>query len=155
MFLAIMDILDSQLFGILFWFAIVLVALVIEISTVQLVSIWFSGGALVSCVMAIFKVPFVWQVLAFVLTSTLLLLLSKFVFKKKLDVKETKTNADSLVGLELLVTSRVSDKSIGEGKIRDVVWSVVTEDTEPIESGEYAVIKKIDGNKLVVTRKDV
>ena len=155
MFLSIMELFNSQVFGIVFWVAVLLVALFVELSTTQLVSIWFSGGALVSTILAIFKVDFIWQVVAFIGATTILLILSKFVFKKKIEVKDTKTNSDSLIGLELLVIKRVTDKTVGEGRIRDVVWSVTTTDSTPIESGEYAVIKEINGNKLVVTRKDV
>ena len=155
MFLSFLDIFESQVFGIVFWVAVMLVAIVVEVSTVQLVSIWFAGGALISTILAIFKIPFVWQIGAFAIMTTILLVLSKFVFKKKIEVKDTKTNSDSLVGLELLVISRVTDKTVGEGKVRDVVWTVITNDTTPIESGEYAVIKEIIGNKLLVTRKDV
>ena len=155
MFLSISELFESQVFGIVFWVAVMLVAIVIEVSTTQLVSIWFAGGALISAILAIFRIPFVWQILAFAVMTTILLVLSKLVFKKKIEVKDTKTNSDSLVGLELLVVSRVTDKTVGEGKIRDVVWTVITNDTTPIETGEYAVIKEIVGNKLLVTRKDV
>lgn len=149
------ELFESQLFGIVFWVAIMLIAIVIEVTTVQLVSIWFAGGAVVGIILAIFNVGFVWELLGFAVASSILLLLSKFVFKKKIEVKDTKTNSDSLVGLELIVTSRVTDRTCGEGKIRDVVWTVITNDNTPIESGEYAVIKEIVGNKLLVTRKDV
>ena len=123
-------------------------------STSQLVSVWFCGGALVSLVLAIIGIPVLYQILVWVLVSAILLILSKFVFKKKLDVADTKTNADSMIGEKILITKDVSKETVGEGKIRDVVWSIIVEDDIIIKEGEFAIVKDIRGNKLVVSRKE-
>ncbi|MDD7382645.1 MAG: hypothetical protein PUG37_07730 [Bacillales bacterium] len=43
---------------------------------------------------------------------------------------------------------------MGEGKIRDVVWSIIVDDDIIIKEGEFALVKDIRGNKLVVSRKE-
>ena len=148
------SIFNNQIFCIVLWIAIFLIALCIELSTSQLVSVWFCGGALVSLVLAIIGIPVLYQILVWVLVSAILLILSKFVFKKKLDVADTKTNADSMIGEKILITKDVSKETIGEGKIRDVVWSIIVEDDIIIKEGEFAIVKDIRGNKLVVSRKE-
>lgn len=148
------SIFSNQIFCIVLWIAVFLIALCIELSTSQLVSIWFCGGALVSLVLAIFNVPILYQILVWVIVSAILLILSKLVFKKKLEVEDTKTNADSMIGEKILITKEVSKENIGEGKIRDVVWSIMVDDDIIIKEGEFALVKDIRGNKLVVSRKE-
>ena len=148
------SIFNNQIFCIVLWIAVFLIALCIELSTSQLVSIWFCGGALVSLILAIFSVPLLYQIIVWVVVSGLLLLLSKLVFKKKLDVATTKTNADSMIGERILITKEVSKETMGEGKIRDVVWSIIVDDDIIIKEGEFALVKDIRGNKLVVSRKE-
>lgn len=150
----LVSIFNNQIFCIVLWIAIFLIALCIELSTSQLVSVWFCGGALVSLVLAIIGIPVLYQILVWVLVSAILLILSKFVFKKKLDVADTKTNADSMIGEKILITKDVSKETVGEGKIRDVVWSIIVEDDIIIKEGEFAIVKDIRGNKLVVSRKE-
>ena len=66
----------------LFWFVFFLGLLLIEISTVNLVSIWFAVGALVSCIVSLFVDSLYAQVFAFILTSIITLLITKPFVKK-------------------------------------------------------------------------
>ena len=59
-----------------------------------------------------------------------------------------------MIGEKILITKDVSKETIGEGKIRDVVWSIIVEDDIIIKEGEFAIVKDIRGNKLVVSRKE-
>ena len=142
---------DSQLFCLLLWAGIFIVALVVELSTEQLVSVWFCGGAAVAAILAAVEVVFWVQAVVMVAVSAVLLVLSKTVFIKFFPKKEYRTNYDALIGKEIFITERVEKDVCGAGKYRDVVWTVLSDDT--IEVGERAVIKEIRGNKLVVSKE--
>lgn len=142
-----------QIFWIILWIAAFLVTLAIELTTTQLVSIWFSGSSLICLILAICNVPVLIQIIVWVVASIVLLILSRLIFKKRFDVNSTKTNTDSLIGEDILITGKVTKEFVGEGKIRDVVWTVATTDELPIEEGEFAKVVKIQGNRLFVTRK--
>ena len=68
--------------------------------------------------------------------------------------KNKRTNYDSLIGKEILITEKVSIKKPGAGKVRDVEWTVSTEDAVGFDVGEYAVVESISGNRLIVKRKE-
>ena len=56
------------------WLVVFVLSVVAEIATAGLVSIWFAGGAVVAFILAVLEVQLVWQVVAFVAISLLLLL---------------------------------------------------------------------------------
>ena len=146
------NILDNQTFWIISWLAIFVLALGVELATEQLVSVWFCGGAVVAGILAACGVSYVIQLIVFVVLSAALLIIAKLTFAEKLlRARNQKTNFDSLLGEEILITEAVSPKAAGAGKVRDVVWTVVSDSR--IEEGEFAVVKEIKGNKLVVEKK--
>ena len=147
-----MEIFESQLFCILLWAFVFIVALIIELTTTELVSIWFCGGAVVSVILAAVGLPFWVQLLVWVVVSAVLLVSGRLIWVKKLKTKNVGTNTDALIGEEILITETVTERSNGAGKVRDVTWTVVSDRT--IEAGSYATVKEIRGNKLIVEKKD-
>ena len=147
--------LTSQVFWIVSWVVVFVAALVIEIAVPGLVSIWFSGGAVVSLVLAIFNIDPIFQLLAFVVVSGVLLFLTKVIFKKNIGIQPTTpTNADALLGSEILILSPVSKEYPGEGQIRDITWVVKTLGDETFEKGEFAIVKAINGNHIIIAKKE-
>ena len=147
------SILDNQMFWVILWIALFIVALIMELATEQLVSVWFCGGAVVAGILAACKVNYIIQIIVFVVLSAVLLVVAKTTFGKKLlRSRNQKTNYDAILGEEILITEKVTPKAYGAGKVRDVVWTVVS-DSE-IEAGEFAVVKEIRGNKLIVEKKN-
>ena len=73
--------------------------------------------------------------------------------KKVFLTQNIATNADSLIGRDVLVLEDVSENQKGSGMIGDIVWSLVCQKGEELPKGERAVIIAIDGNKLVVKKK--
>lgn len=145
------SILNNSLALIIFWVIMLVVTLIIELTTEQLVSIWFSGGSLIALILAICNVPWYIQLLVFSLVSLICVAIVQVIlFKKRKKSKNLKTNVDSLIGEKILVIKDVSPEVLGEGKYRDVVWSLKS-DTE-IGKDEYAEIVSIEGNKLIVKK---
>ena len=142
---------DNQLFCLIFWIVVFAITLTVEFATEQLVSVWFSGGAIVAAVLAAFAVPFWVQCVVMAVVSAVLLVLSKTVFSGLFPKKDHHTNYDAMIGDEVVITERVEKGVFGAGKYRDVVWTVCSDDT--IEVGERAVVKEIKGNKLTVGKK--
>ncbi len=134
------------------WILVFIIAIVVEISTQELVSIWFSVGAIPAIILAAFGLSFWWQLGTFAVVSAIAFVLSQIFLKKKIKINSSATNADSLVGNEILVVSRVTPTSIGEGRVRDVVWTIASDET--IEKDEFAIVKEIKGNKLIVMSKE-
>lgn len=137
-----------------FWVIVAAVALVVEIITMGLSSIWFTGGGIVAAIIGYLNGPLWLQIAAFIVVSTVLLLSMRPLAMKKLKLGQEKTNADSLIGrTEKVLTTIDNNAKTGMVKIADVEWRAVSEDGSVIPEGTLVVIKRIDGTKLYVQRE--
>lgn len=141
-------------FGI--WLGIFVVALIMEALEPQLVAIWFAGGALVAFILSLFPGVELWvQILVFIITTGILLILSFVFFRKSfLNSKKDNTNLDALVDEEVTLRSRADKENIGEVYYRDVLWKVTPYTaTDVFIEGEVAIVVSIKGNRLVIKKK--
>lgn len=142
---------NTNIVPMIIWIGIFIVALIIEITTQELVSIWFSFGAIPPLIMAAFNIDVTYQILVYAIVSAIFFVLSELLIKKRLKPRNSATNADSLIGEKILVLKSVKPMEKGEGKVRDVVWTIKSDDE--IQEGQYAIIKEIKGNTLIVAEK--
>lgn len=134
------------------WGIIVISAIIIEVSTVALTSIWFALGGLVALVMAIFDVPFIWQLLAFIGASIVSLVATRPIAKKMNTKDVIHTNADKIIQMIGIVTVKIPAGEIGEVRVNSELWRAKSLDSEDIEIGEKVVVNNLDGNKVIVSR---
>ena len=133
-----------------FWIAVMILAVVAEAMTSALTAIWFMPSAIISMILAFFKIPPAIQFLVFAFVSVLLIIVSKNIFKNTLATKHTPTNADSVIGEQAVVTERVSNmESKGLVKVRGQIWSAKSADGEDLEAGDVVNVISIEGVKLV------
>ena len=141
-----------------FWLSLAIALTVIELSTVQLVSIWFAVGAgITSLLKVIFpQISIAWQVVIFVFISAALLvatrpLVKRFLYKKN---KESETNLELVIGKEAIVVEEINNiKGEGAVKINGLVWSARSIDNSQIPVDTIVIFKEIDGVKAMVERK--
>lgn len=141
-----------DLFMVLAWGLVLIAGVVIEVLTVQFVSIWFSCASLVSLVLAGIGAPRWAQLLVFCAITAILLLLTRPLVHR-FRGGYVRTNVDLNVGKTAVVTEEIKNElSQGRATVGGVSWKAVSEDGSPIPSGEVVVIKDIDGAKLIVAK---
>lgn len=136
-----------------FWLIIFIIAFLLEVSSPELVSIWFAAGALGALLAAALNAP-IWAqfIIFFVIAIISLLTIGRWI-KKKLMANQQKTNADSLVGKDIVIIKDADYLNLGEGRINGVVWSITCAEGVNLKNGEVAIIDDIIGNRLVVKHK--
>ena len=139
------------------WAVLFVIALVLEIQTAELVSIWFTPGILVALIMSFFDTdPWV-QTLVFGAISVVLLTLAFTVFRKKIlkNHGSEPTDTDLLLGKDATVVSDIpADLGVGEVKIDGKIWSARMEkESESASAGERVTVERIEGVKLICRRK--
>ncbi len=132
----------------LFWLVLFVVLALFELATVNLVSIWFSLGALITTFVSLATDNVMVHLAVFTISSILLLLLTKpFVKKiKKRDI--IPTNLDRVIGKVGVVTETIEKDDIGEVKVLGKKWSAYS-DKEIKENSKVKVLS-INGVKLKV-----
>ena len=136
------------------WLGIILLTIVLEATSYDLISIWFSAGALVSMILAIIdattklEINWVAQVLVFVIVSLILILSLRPVTKKYLKRIDVKTNIDTIVGKHGIVVDAIESGERGTVKVDGVIWTAISNDD--VLSDEKVEVLAIEGNKLIV-----
>lgn len=144
----------QQWSDILFWVAVVIVAVIIEISTYQLVSVWFAVSALIAMILASFNCPIEVQIIVFVILSAILFVLSRPLIKKIQSKKSDNSTIESMIGEEVIVTKEIKVGEVGEVKAKyDRYSAVAPSETKDIPVDTLCIIKEIRGNKVIVEIK--
>lgn len=137
------------------WLIIAVAAAVIEILTPQLVSLWFCVAALISMASAALGAQLWLQVSVFVVSSVVLVLITRPLYKKFIKPSVVATNTDALIGQTAIVTRTVdNDSCVGLAKVWGQVWSAVSENGDIIPEGTKVTIKGISGVRLIVDPTD-
>lgn len=135
----------------LVWVAAMVLFGILEAATVNLVSLWFIAGALASFIAALAGAPLWLQVLLFFAVSIVLLAALRPLVKKYVAPRVVRTNADSLVGQEAVVTEAIDNLNAqGQVKVGGMFWTARSTDSTPIPQGATVVIRSIQGVKVLV-----
>ena len=89
------------------WLIIVIVLAIVEMLTVSLVSIWFVLSGILAMISTIFTDSIIIQMGIFVIFGIIFMLLTKKIVKKAVPQK-VKTNVDRIIGMEGIVTEKIT-----------------------------------------------
>lgn len=131
------------------WFTIALVLGIIEISTCNLVSIWFVISALVAMLTTFITDSLYIQIAVFVILGIVLIPISKKIYKR-IKSNNEKTNFDRIIGMKGIVTEDITKDNIGEVKVDGKRWSAYS-DTN-ILVGEPVKVLSINSVKIKVEK---
>ena len=138
------------------WLALIVVFLLIEASTVTLVSTWFAVGALAALIAGLLNAPVWLQVMVFVLVSAAALSALRPLVRKYVTPKITKTNVDAVIGSTGLVTVAIDNVSaVGQVKLGAMYWTARSTAGNRIPEGTLVQVDRIEGVKVFVTPVEV
>lgn len=129
------------------WLALVILFVAFEAVSLDLTSIWFAFGAIISMIFAANDASFQIQLASFIIGSTLFIIFFKPIVKKYLFKEVVKTNIDRLIGQEAVVLSAINEFS-GEVRVDGKIWSARC--NNQVNEGQKVSILEIKGNKLIV-----
>ncbi|MDR0850083.1 MAG: NfeD family protein [Christensenellaceae bacterium] len=130
------------------WAIIIAVLLIVEFTTMGLVSIWFALGAVVGFVLSFFGIPWYWEVVASLGAGFILLASTRKFVVKFLQIKAVNTNADSMVGKETLLLEDVDIDKKGSVRLNGTTWTAAGE--KAIAQGVRVRVVKLEGNTVWV-----
>ena len=132
------------------WAGLAVAFLILEGCTVAMVSLWFAIGAAAALILSLLGAAFWIQMLAFLVVSGALLALLRPMMRKY--VKVTKTNVDSVLGMEGLVTESIDNVAYqGQVKLGAMTWTARSTSGAPISVGTRVTVDKVEGVKVFVS----
>ncbi|MBQ7013777.1 MAG: NfeD family protein [Oscillospiraceae bacterium] len=134
------------------WGVLFAVTVIAELSTMQLVCIWFAAGSLGAFLAAAAGLGPFWQIVIFTAISVLLLIFTRPLLKKLMVSKVTPTNLDAEIGRTAVVIEEIDpDKNTGRVKLGGVNWRARTDDGCVIPVGTIVRVERISGTTAFVT----
>ena len=137
---------------VVFWLILLIILVAIEIATMGLTTIWFAGGAFVAIIAAALNTPLYVQITLFLIVSVVLLLFTRPIAMKYFNKDRIKTNAESLIGKQAVVTEDIDNLlAVGLVSINGQEWTARSnDDAVTIEADTTAEVVAISGVKLIV-----
>lgn len=133
------------------WLILALVTAMAEALTVQMVSIWFTVGAVGACITSLFTDNIIIQIGVFVVLTLAALLVTRPLVQKLRATPPEPTNADRYIGRTAVVVSEIdNDRAAGQVKVDNSVWSARSADGSVIPKGAKTKVASIEGVKLIV-----
>ena len=135
------------------WLGLMLIFLAVEAAcAIHLVSIWFAAGALVAMAVSLLGGDLWLQIALFLLVSCVTLALMWPFVRKFLNPGLQKTNLDSIIGSEGLVTASIDNLTAqGQVKLGAMEWTARSTSGEPIAPGTRIRVDRIEGVKVFVS----
>lgn len=135
------------------WLSLVIVFIIFEAITTNLVTIWFAVASLCSLIVSYFTDNLFIQLLVFSFVSLFTLIFTKPILDKvfKTDKKE-RTNADMVIGKTGIVIDDITDLTNGRVKVNYKNWMATSK--ENLSKGTIVEVLDIKGAKLVVKKKE-
>jgi len=134
------------------WLVLVVAFLVVEASTVTMVSLWFAAGAAAAMVVSLLNGAVWLQITVFLAVSAILLSLLRPLVRKHITPKLSATNVDAVVGSAGLVTVPIDNVAAsGQVKLGAMFWTARSTSGDPIPEGTLVRVDKIEGVKAFVT----
>ena len=138
-------------YGWLFWVAAMVLFGIMEAATVNLVSVWFVGGALAALVVQLLGGGVWFQIIVFLLVAGGLLACLRPFVRKFVNPVHTATNADAAIGRQAYLTETVDNlRETGALKLDGKEWTVRSEHNEILPAGTLVRIVRMQGVKLYV-----
>ena len=131
------------------WLLLVIILSVVEIITVNLVSIWFVISGIVAMIASLFTNNIVIQISIFVILGLIFMLLTRKIVKRIVPEK-VKTNLDRIIGMQGIVITKIGKNKPGEVKVDGKIWTATSNET--INQDEIVKILEINSTKLKVEK---
>ena len=134
------------------WLAVIVLCLIVEAVTAQMVSIWFGGGGLVAFLISLIAPNnLALQLVFFFIISVLILIAMRPIVKRTLDTKKVHTNADRVIGQTAVVLEEINNMlGCGTANVSGQVWTARSVDGTVIPAGTTVRVQSIQGVKLMV-----
>ena len=138
--------------GIWIWLILAVVFLIVEASTVTMVSLWFAIGSLAALAVALLGGSWGLQAAVALAVSAAMLAALRPMVRKHFTPKLTKTNVDAVIGSRGYVTADIDNVSAtGTVKLGAMEWTARSADGSAIPAGTLVRVERIEGVKAFVT----
>jgi membrane protein implicated in regulation of membrane protease activity len=133
------------------WFILAGMFAILEIFTAGFFMLWFGIGAAVAGLMAILGIGVIWQWMAFIIISGILIAVSRRFAERITKKQPPGIGADRFIGKIGIVLEDINNiENVGRVRIDKDEWRADSETDDIISKGTRVIVTRLDGTHLVV-----
>ncbi len=132
------------------WLIIVILLALIEITTINLTTIWFVASGILSLIVSLYVDNYILQFGIFVIAGVILLITTKPFLTKFIKQHKVRTNIDRIIGMKGVVTEKIGKNEDGEVKVDGKKWTAYAD--KAIKKGDLVKVLEIKGVKIKVEK---
>jgi membrane protein implicated in regulation of membrane protease activity len=133
------------------WFILAGMFAILEIFTAGFFMLWFGIGAAVAGMMAILGIGVIWQWMAFIVISGILIAASRRFAERITKKQPPGIGADRFIGKIGIVLEDINNiENVGRVRIDKDEWRADSETDDIITKGTRVIVTRLDGTHLVV-----
>ena len=134
------------------WLIVIIILAIIEVLTVDLVTIWFIASAILALIVSFFIDSFIIEFSIFVIFGIIFLIITKPLIKNMKQKTNNKTNIDRIIGMKGIVTEDIKKNKAGEVKVDGKLWTAIAD--KSIKKDSIVKVLSIESVKLKVEKED-
>lgn len=135
----------------IFWIVLLVVLIIVEAVTAQLVTIWFAAGAAAALIAELCDLQQWLQWIIFIAVSAIALVATRPLVRKATQSKMQPTNADRCIGQTAVVTEDIDNiEGKGQVQVNGISWTARSLDGTVFKKDERVTVAAIEGVKLIV-----
>lgn len=133
------------------WVGIIILSVIAELTTDQLIAIWFIPGAIISTILDFFNLDVIWQIIIFLAISLVGIFFIRRLLVSFTSKNASKINFEAIIGEKCVVIEKISNfAGCGQVKVHGQIWSARgCFDDDEFEVGEVLQIVAIEGVKVI------
>jgi len=133
------------------WFVVAAVFAIAEIFTAGFFILWFGVGAAVAGVLAAIGLSSAWQWIAFIIVSSLLVMLSRRFAERFSRPQPNGIGANRLIGKQAVVLEAIDNlRNAGRIRLDKEEWRAESETGDPIAPETVVTVSRVDGTRAIV-----
>lgn len=130
------------------WIAIIILLTIVEVMTVNLVTIWYVASGLVALIVSFFTDNFTLEFAVFAILGTILLITTRHSLQKLVNSKKQETNIDRIIGMNGVVIEEINKNQNGAVKVDGKVWTATADKKIKVDS--TVKVLEINSTKIKV-----
>ena len=135
----------------IFWIVLLVVLIIVEAVTAQLVTIWFAAGAAAALIAELCGLQQWLQWVIFIAVSAVALIATRPLVRKVTNKTVQPTNADRCIGQTAVVIEDIDNiEGKGQVHVNGITWTARSSDGSVFRKDERVTVEKIEGVKLIV-----
>ncbi len=148
----LLDLTNIDIAMIIIWSVFIVAAVIIELMTGDLLTIWFVIGAIGALIATVFGLEIYYQISIFLVISAAALFITRPIAKRLQQKEVIRTNADRVIGMIGVVTIAFKAGEIGQIKVNNENWRAICSSANDFDEGDKVQVEAISGTKVIVSK---